>query len=132
MKGNFESFLIAKPFERCKSCARCQPTSRSFAILQRSVLPSCDLSQSQPLIKAVHISLCFTFFSVIKMSWPATSYPPPPRRASHSRSPPRGGMSAPRPPYLDPAYHPQDLYRAEWDAYERDRAWANYERERAA
>ncbi|EIN10253.1 hypothetical protein PUNSTDRAFT_84168 [Punctularia strigosozonata HHB-11173 SS5] len=54
----------------------------------------------------------------------APPYPPPPRR-SRSRSPSsyRGGAGYP-PPYGD--------YRADWDAYERDRAWASYERERAA
>ncbi|KAF8883425.1 hypothetical protein BD779DRAFT_1612279 [Infundibulicybe gibba] len=57
------------------------------------------------------------------MSW-SSSYPPPPRR-SRSRSP--RGSYPPRPPYSD-APNP---YRADWEAYDRDRAWANYDRDRA-
>ncbi|KAJ7499396.1 hypothetical protein FB451DRAFT_37057 [Mycena latifolia] len=57
------------------------------------------------------------------MSW-NPSYPPPPRR-SRSRSPPRGNY----PPRAEPPY-PPDQYRADWDAYDRDRAWASYERDR--
>ncbi|KAF9464270.1 hypothetical protein BDZ94DRAFT_1256727 [Collybia nuda] len=53
------------------------------------------------------------------MSWPA-SYPP----RSRSRSP------RPRPPYPDVPYAQEQPYRADWDAYDRDRAWA-YERDRA-
>ncbi|KAF9815549.1 hypothetical protein IEO21_04549 [Rhodonia placenta] len=63
-------------------------------------------------------------------SWSGSVYPPPPRGRSRSRSPYRGAYP-PRPAYPDPAY-PQDPYRADWEAYDRDRAWANYERERAA
>ncbi|OCH86215.1 hypothetical protein OBBRIDRAFT_783552 [Obba rivulosa] len=64
-------------------------------------------------------------------SWSGSAYPPPPPRGrSRSRSPYRGPYP-PRPGYPDPAY-PQDPYRADWDAYDRDRAWATYERERAA
>ncbi|KAI0677002.1 hypothetical protein C8Q78DRAFT_960315 [Trametes maxima] len=62
-------------------------------------------------------------------SW-SGAYPPPPRGRSRSRSPYRGAYP-PRPSYPDAAY-PQDPYRADWDAYDRDRAWASYERERAA
>ena len=46
------------------------------------------------------------------MSWP---YPP----RSRSRSP------RSRQPYIDPA---QDTYRADWDGYDRDRAWPGYDR----
>ncbi|RPD66715.1 hypothetical protein L226DRAFT_529121 [Lentinus tigrinus ALCF2SS1-7] len=56
--------------------------------------------------------------------------PPPPRGRSRSRSPYRGSLP-PRSSYPEGGY-PQDPYRADWDAYDRDRAWANYERERAA
>ncbi|KAJ7727954.1 hypothetical protein B0H16DRAFT_1383253 [Mycena metata] len=59
------------------------------------------------------------------MSWNA-SYPPPPRR-SRSRSPPRGSY----PPRAEPPY-PPDQYRADWDAYDRERAWASYDRDRVA
>ncbi|KAI0751499.1 hypothetical protein C8Q80DRAFT_579948 [Daedaleopsis nitida] len=55
--------------------------------------------------------------------------PPPPRARSRSRSPYRGSYP-PRSSYPDPAY-PQEQYRADWEAYDRDRAWASYERERA-
>lgn len=66
-------------------------------------------------------------------AWPAPAPYPPTARRSRSRSPYRAGAGPgavypPRPPYPDPAYPD---YRADWDAYERDRAWANYERERA-
>ncbi|KAI0773972.1 hypothetical protein C8Q74DRAFT_1368496 [Fomes fomentarius] len=65
------------------------------------------------------------------MSWNPPAYPPPPSRGrSRSRSPFRGSYP-PRASYPDSAY-PQDQYRADWDAYDRDRAWASYERERAA
>ncbi|KAJ7638406.1 hypothetical protein FB45DRAFT_902744 [Roridomyces roridus] len=57
------------------------------------------------------------------MSWSASSYPPPPRR-SRSRSPGRGSYP-PREP-------PPDQYRADWDGYDRERAWATYERDRVA
>ncbi|KAJ7122902.1 hypothetical protein C8R44DRAFT_876099 [Mycena epipterygia] len=60
------------------------------------------------------------------MSWNA-SYPPPPRR-SRSRSPSRASY----PPRPEPPYPPSDQYRADWEAYDRERAWANYERERVA
>ncbi|KAJ7666549.1 hypothetical protein B0H17DRAFT_1089648 [Mycena rosella] len=60
------------------------------------------------------------------MSWNA-SYPPPPRRSSRSRSPGRASY----PPRPEPPY-PPDQYRADWEAYDRDRAWATYERERVA
>ncbi|KAI0824652.1 hypothetical protein BC628DRAFT_1377138 [Trametes gibbosa] len=63
-------------------------------------------------------------------SWSSAYPPPPPRGRSRSRSPYRGGYP-PRSSYPDAAY-PQDPYRADWEAYDRDRAWANYERERAA
>ncbi|KAI0356500.1 hypothetical protein OH77DRAFT_1423431 [Trametes cingulata] len=63
-------------------------------------------------------------------SWSSAYPPPPPRGRSRSRSPYRAGYP-PRSSYPDPAY-PQDPYRADWEAYDRDRAWANYERERAA
>jgi len=66
-------------------------------------------------------------------SWSGSAYPPPPpppRGRSRSRSPYRGAYPA-RPAYPEPGY-PQDPYRADWEAYDRDRAWANYERERAA
>ncbi|EMD40601.1 hypothetical protein CERSUDRAFT_111186 [Gelatoporia subvermispora B] len=64
-------------------------------------------------------------------SWSGSAYPPPPPRGrSRSRSPYRGAYP-PRPGYPDPTY-PQEPYRADWDAYDRDRAWASYERERAA
>lgn len=53
------------------------------------------------------------------MSW-APSYPP----RSRSRSP------RPRPPYPDATYVQEPPYRADWDAYDRDRAWT-HERERA-
>ncbi|RDX53607.1 hypothetical protein OH76DRAFT_1398727 [Lentinus brumalis] len=56
--------------------------------------------------------------------------PPAPRGRSRSRSPYRGSVP-PRSSYPEGGY-PQDPYRADWDAYDRDRAWANYERERAA
>ena len=56
--------------------------------------------------------------------------PPPPRGRSRSRSPYRGDAYPPRPPYPD--QYPQDPYRADWEAYDRDRAWASYERERQA
>ncbi|KAJ7163800.1 hypothetical protein C8R43DRAFT_988713 [Mycena crocata] len=59
------------------------------------------------------------------MSWNA-SYPPPPRR-SRSRSPGRGSY----PPRPEPPY-PPDQYRADWEAYDRERAWASYERDRVA
>ncbi|KAJ6627363.1 hypothetical protein B0H10DRAFT_1994098 [Mycena sp. CBHHK59/15] len=59
------------------------------------------------------------------MSWNAP-YPPPPRR-SRSRSPGRGSY----PPRAEPPY-PTDQYRADWEAYDRERAWATYERERVA
>ncbi|KAF8632018.1 hypothetical protein AX17_004961 [Amanita inopinata Kibby_2008] len=61
------------------------------------------------------------------MSWSSSSYPPP--RRSRSRSP--RSSYPPRPPYPDSAYS-GDSYRADWDAYDRDRAWASYERDRAA
>ncbi|KII96062.1 hypothetical protein PLICRDRAFT_694151 [Plicaturopsis crispa FD-325 SS-3] len=67
-------------------------------------------------------------------SWPPPPPYPPSSRRSPSRSPSRGPYAAPpaaRPAYPDAPY-PQDPYRADWDAYERDRAWASYERERAA
>lgn len=55
-------------------------------------------------------------------SW-SGPYPPPPRRSSRSRSP------RARAAYADPAYPSQEPYRADWDAYDRDRAhWATYER----
>ncbi|KAJ7087280.1 hypothetical protein B0H15DRAFT_306028 [Mycena belliarum] len=57
------------------------------------------------------------------MSW-IPAYPPPPRHSS-SRSPSRGVY----PPRAEPPY-PPDQYRTDWDAYERDRQWAPYERER--
>ncbi|KAI0723048.1 hypothetical protein C8Q76DRAFT_614816 [Earliella scabrosa] len=63
-------------------------------------------------------------------SWNASYPPPPPRGRSRSRSPYRGSYP-PRSSYPDQAY-PQDPYRADWEAYDRDRAWATYERERAA
>lgn len=64
-------------------------------------------------------------------SWSGSAYPPP-RGRSRSRSPYRGASYASqRPPHPEAPY-PQDSYRADWDAYDRDRAWANYERERAA
>ncbi|KAH9951831.1 hypothetical protein B0H21DRAFT_193892 [Amylocystis lapponica] len=66
-------------------------------------------------------------------SWSGSAYPPPmppPRGRSRSRSPYRGAYPPPpRPSYPEAAY-PQDAYR-EWE-YDRDRAWASYERERAA
>ncbi|KAH9850035.1 hypothetical protein C2E23DRAFT_837171 [Lenzites betulinus] len=62
-------------------------------------------------------------------SWSSAYPPPPPRGRSRSRSPYRGGYP-PRSSYPDAAY-PQDPYRADWEAYDRDRAWATYERERA-
>ncbi|EGO01534.1 hypothetical protein SERLA73DRAFT_176851 [Serpula lacrymans var. lacrymans S7.3] len=61
-------------------------------------------------------------------SWSTTAFPPPTRH-SRSRSPTRGGHP-PRPPYPDPAY-PQDPYRGGWDPYDRERAWADHERDRA-
>ena len=61
------------------------------------------------------------------MSW-SSSYPPPPRH-SRSRSPPRGSYP-PRPPHPDSAY--PETYRPDWDGYDRDRAWANHERDRMA
>ena len=63
-------------------------------------------------------------------SWSGSSYPPPPRARSRSRSPYRGSYPA-RPGYPEPGY-PQDPYRADWEAYDRERAWASYERDRAA
>ncbi|GBE79351.1 hypothetical protein BKA93DRAFT_812571 [Sparassis latifolia] len=66
-------------------------------------------------------------------SWSGAAYPPPappPRGRSRSRSPYRG-VHPPRPVFPEPVYG-QDPYRADWDAYDRERAWANYERERAA
>ena len=64
-------------------------------------------------------------------SWGSTYPPPPPapRGRSRSRSPHRGGPYPPRSSYPDPAF-PQEPYRADWEAYDRDRAWGNYERER--
>ncbi|KZT72714.1 hypothetical protein DAEQUDRAFT_722875 [Daedalea quercina L-15889] len=62
-------------------------------------------------------------------SWSGSSYPPPPRARSRSRSPYRGSYP-PRPGYPETGY-PQDSYRADWEAYDRERAWATYERERA-
>jgi hypothetical protein len=59
-------------------------------------------------------------------SWSASAYPPPPRR-SRSRSPSRGAY--PPRTHMDPAYG-QDPYRADWDTYDRDRAWPGYERDR--
>ena len=59
-------------------------------------------------------------------SWSASVFPPPPRR-SRSRSPSRGVY--PSRTHLDPAYG-QEPYRADWDAYDRDRAWPGYERDR--
>ncbi|OJT13375.1 Serrate RNA effector molecule -like protein [Trametes pubescens] len=64
-------------------------------------------------------------------SWSSAYPPPPPRGRSRSRSPYRGGGYPPRSSYPEGSY-PQDPYRADWEAYDRDRAWANYERERAA
>ncbi|KAI0047290.1 hypothetical protein FA95DRAFT_1559257 [Auriscalpium vulgare] len=61
------------------------------------------------------------------MSWTSAAYPPP--RRSRSRSPHRGSYPPPRPPY--PEAMQGDQYRAEWDAYERDRTWA-VERDRPA
>ncbi|EPT02795.1 hypothetical protein FOMPIDRAFT_1022699 [Fomitopsis schrenkii] len=63
-------------------------------------------------------------------SWSGSSYPPPPRARSRSRSPYRGSYPA-RPGYPEPGYS-QDPYRADWEAYDRERAWASYERDRAA
>ncbi|KAF8629598.1 hypothetical protein AX15_003344 [Amanita polypyramis BW_CC] len=60
------------------------------------------------------------------MSWSSSSYPP---RRSRSRSP--RGSYPPRPPYPDSTYS-GDPYRADWDAYDRDRAWPGYDRDRAA
>ncbi|PIL36890.1 transcription factor [Ganoderma sinense ZZ0214-1] len=57
-------------------------------------------------------------------------HPPPTRGRSRSRSPFRGDTYPPRPPYPD--QYPQDPYRTDWEAYDRDRAWASYERERQA
>ncbi|TDL29176.1 hypothetical protein BD410DRAFT_779501 [Rickenella mellea] len=62
-------------------------------------------------------------------SW-SGSHPPPPPRLSRSRSPSRGAYGQ-RAAYPDTAGHPQDPYRADWDAYNRERAWADYERDRA-
>lgn len=62
-------------------------------------------------------------------SWSASAYPPPPRGRSRSRSPYRAGYPPPR--GGDSSYPPPESYRSDWDAYERDRAWAHYERERA-
>jgi hypothetical protein len=74
-------------------------------------------------------------------SWPASVYPPPPRR-SRSRSPGYragsvgGGGGAGgyygRPSYPGPDSGGHDMYRTDWEAYDRDRAWATYERDRAA
>lgn len=61
-------------------------------------------------------------------SWSSSHPPPPPPRSERSRSPSRGAYS--RPAYADQPY--PDAYRADWDAYNRERAWAEWERERAA
>ncbi|KAI5122188.1 hypothetical protein M0805_007085 [Coniferiporia weirii] len=58
-------------------------------------------------------------------SWSA-SHPPPPHN-ERSRSPSRGAYG--RPAYPDAPYAP-DQYR-DWDAYNRERAWADWERDRA-
>jgi hypothetical protein len=60
-------------------------------------------------------------------SWSASAYPG--SRRSRSRSPYRGSYGS-RPPYPDSSFPPEP-YRTDWDAYDRDRAWANYDRERA-
>ncbi|KAF8164885.1 hypothetical protein B0H34DRAFT_687006 [Crassisporium funariophilum] len=60
------------------------------------------------------------------MSWPS-SYPPPPRRSRSRSPPPRAGYPSGRPVYPDVYPEP---YRAEWDAYDRDRNYPGYERER--
>jgi len=53
---------------------------------------------------------------------------PPPPRDDRSRSPSRGGYGR-HPPYPEPGF-PQDSYRGEWDASNRDRSWHDYERDR--
>lgn len=63
-------------------------------------------------------------------NWNTLPPPPlPPPRISRSRSPSRTSYGQ-RGPYPD-ALHPPDPYRAEWDAYNRDRAWVEWERDRA-
>ncbi|KAI1789040.1 hypothetical protein LXA43DRAFT_1023033 [Ganoderma leucocontextum] len=57
-------------------------------------------------------------------------HPPPTRGRSRSRSPFRGDTYPPRASYPD--QFPQEPYRTDWEAYDRDRAWASYERERQA
>ncbi|KAH9927144.1 uncharacterized protein BXZ73DRAFT_90826 [Epithele typhae] len=62
-------------------------------------------------------------------SW-GSAYPPPPPPALHrsrSRSPHRASYP-PRP--SEPNF--QEPPRNDWEAYDRERAWANYERDRAA
>ena len=56
-------------------------------------------------------------------SWSSTHGAP--ARSERSRSPPRGAYG--RPPYPDPY---TDSHRDHWDSYNRDRAWADYERDR--
>lgn len=80
---------------------------------------------------------CFSFPSLFSShplnmsSWnSAYPHPPPTRGRSRSRSPFRGDSYPSRPPYPD--QYPQDPYRTDWEAYDRDRAWASYERERQA
>lgn len=62
-------------------------------------------------------------------SWAGPAPPPP--RADRSRSPSRGAYGRAAYPDTPAAYAP-DQYRGDWDAYHRDRAWAEYEREKAA
>lgn len=53
--------------------------------------------------------------------------PAPPPRSERSRSPSRSAYG--RPAYSDPYADP---YRDHWDTYNRDRAWADYERDRGS
>ncbi|KAH8094761.1 hypothetical protein DFH11DRAFT_1555368 [Phellopilus nigrolimitatus] len=60
-------------------------------------------------------------------SW-SGSHPPPPR-GERSRSPSRGAYG--RPAYPDPPYAAEP-YRSDWDHYSRERAWADWERDKTA
>ncbi|CCM03367.1 uncharacterized protein FIBRA_05497 [Fibroporia radiculosa] len=103
-----------------------EPVSPS---IENAVLVVCRVFRVVAFLVLLSIS---QLVSLNMSAWSGAAYPPPPppRGRSRSRSPYRGSYP-PRPAYPEPGY-PQDPYRADWEAYDRDRAWANYERERAA